>query len=109
MKEIAEKYNVSTSIISDINNGKIRSDLHKDEDFPIRTMKGTKLTSENYNYIIKLLENTNKSFKEISEIVGNISISCISDINRGRTYFDETKKYPIRKEGNYYKSKSNKS
>lgn len=58
---------------------------------------GIQKLSENMAEEIKnLIENSTMSFPEISQKY-NVSIYCISDINRGRTFFESDRQYPIRK------------
>lgn len=42
-----------------------------------------------------LIKNSDLTFKQIGELFG-VSLSCISDINRGKTFYEENLKYPIR-------------
>lgn len=43
-----------------------------------------------------LIKNSNFTFQQIANLFG-VSLSCISDINRGKTFFEEDINYPIRK------------
>lgn len=55
-----------------------------------------KLSDKNIEEIIKFLLETNISFKTLSEKY-KVSISCISNINTGRTWKDNKYIYPLRK------------
>ena len=48
------------------------------------------------NEIKDLIKNSQLTFKQISDLFG-VSLSCISDINRGKTFYEENIEYPIRK------------
>lgn len=54
------------------------------------------LLDEEVLEIKKLLKNTSKTFTEIGDLYG-VSMYCISDINRGKTFYIENENYPIRK------------
>ena len=43
-----------------------------------------------------LIETSDLTFQQIGDLYG-VSLSCISDINRGRTFFETDRDYPIRK------------
>lgn len=95
-EEIAELYNVSGSLISDINRGKF-SYLPED-DYPIREIKKVKkLSEEEVKEIVCDLENSCDSIAEIARRK-NRSGKTITEINQGRhRYNPKSKKYPIRK------------
>lgn len=59
-----------------------------------------KLTLWQAKKIQWLLANTDRPFRLIGNDY-NVSLSCISDINRGRTFIDNTIEYPIRKAPSY--------
>lgn len=46
--------------------------------------------------IKELIKNSELTFKQIGDLYG-VSLSCISDINRGRSFYDAECDYPIRK------------
>lgn len=54
-----------------------------------------KITIGQANEIKALIAKNTMGFKEIGNLY-NVSLYCISDINRGRTFWDENTKYPIR-------------
>lgn len=98
-KEIAKAFGVSQNIVSEINQGKRA--FNKDLTYPLRInnpLFHTTLSPDIVKEIFNLLENSNKSLKEIGEIY-EVSASVIAGINSGRTkkYRDESKSYPIRK------------
>ena len=92
--EIANKYNLSRSYISDINNGRcLRS---KDENYPLQQ---NRITEDEYYEIFDLLENTNYSINQIA-IYLNRNKDTIQKINKGhqkivRALYDGD--FPIRK------------
>ena len=45
--------------------------------------------------IKNLIKDSELTFKQIGDMYG-VSLSCISDINRGKTFFEESIEYPIR-------------
>lgn len=95
--EIAKEFNVSTSIISDINQGKT---WRQDENYPIRKNNSTNLTESDFLEIIKLLYKNTMSENEISKKY-NISNSIISKINTGnykKFQYPKFITFPIRKE-----------
>ena len=47
------------------------------------------------NEIKDLIKNSELTFKQIGDLFG-VSLSCISDINRGKTFYEENIIYPIR-------------
>ena len=55
-----------------------------------------KITLTQSNEIKRLIADTNLSFKEIGDRYG-VTLYCISDINRGKSFFDKSIHYPIRK------------
>lgn len=91
-KEIATKCNVSKSTVTMINIGKNHFD--KNRVYPIRQKIDSK--EERNKQIIYLLKETNLTYREIGKRF-NLSISTISDINKGRRGKIETENYPIRK------------
>ena len=46
--------------------------------------------------IKELIANSDLTFSQIGSLYG-VSLSCISDINRGKTFFESDRNYPIRK------------
>lgn len=91
-KEIATKCNVSKSTVAMINIGK--NHFNKDRIYPIRQKINS--NEERNKKIIYLLKETNLTYRAIAERF-NLSISTISDINKGRKGKIETENYPIRK------------
>ena len=95
-EEIAEKFNCCNTTISNINNGKHYP--NSSYTYPIRKKKKTtsKLSKENLNKIYELIQNTNMSFAQIAKNF-NVSDSTIGRINSGKSHFNESKDYPLRK------------
>lgn len=95
---IAEKYQVSRSYISDINNG--RCLRQENETYPLQQ---NRMTADEYYEIFDLLKNTNYSISQIA-IYLNRNRDTIDKINRGyqkivRTLYDGD--FPIRKNARY--------
>lgn len=93
--DIAEKYQLSCSYISDINNGRCLK--QSNENYPLQQ---NRITVDEYYQIIDLIKNTNYSLREISRYV-NRNRDTIEKINKGyqqivRTLYDGD--FPIRKE-----------
>ena len=116
LKQIGERYNVSTWTINRINGGHRCLDLLKDESFPIRKEQlqaNTSSSSINSNLseeviieIINLLQNSNDSLRAIGRKY-EIDNSTIVRINNGKAWNSITSKYvneyPIRKKiDDYY-------
>ena len=91
--DIAEKYQLSRSYVSDINNGRC---LHQEgETYPLQQ---NRITIDEYYQIIDLIENTNYSLREIARYMGR-NRDTIEKINKGhqqivRTLYDG--QFPIR-------------
>lgn len=91
--DIAEKYQLSRSYISDINNGRC---LHQEnETYPLQQ---NRITTDEYLQIIDLIENTTYSLREIARYMGR-NRDTIEKINKGhqqivRSLYDGD--FPIR-------------
>ena len=96
MKELAKYYNVSSTIIQNINLGKT---YHNDKlTYPLRKPKrgSKKLSQSQVEEIIFLIKNNpEKSLAAIGREL-NISSKTISGINCGIIYKQHTEQYPIR-------------
>ena len=100
-KEIAQKFNVSQSAVSEINNGKKGYD--KNLNYPLRKnykrkSKETTLSPDIIDEICNKILNDTMSLKEISKLF-EVSYSTIQNINSGKIvkYRNEKKyKYPLR-------------
>lgn len=93
--QIAQKYNVSTKVVGDINCGK--SHKQKNLTYPIRNKVGLqKLTAEEADKIKSLLEFSDLSYGEIVKQFP-VTKGNISQINNGRSFKDQWREYPIRK------------
>lgn len=55
-------------------------------------------TTRAINEIVDKISNTKISFQKIGEMY-NVSLHAISDINRGKSWFNEELKYPLRDNG----------
>ena len=99
---ISKKYNVGTSSVTLINQGKHKY-CPKDIEYPVKTSSSIKKNSlarynkeeEKMNDIIELLKATDYSFTKIGEITG-IDRKRISKINSGEIHYKDELKYPIR-------------
>lgn len=92
--EIADKYQLSRSYISDINNGRYLK--QNNEIYPLQN---NKQKIEDYLEIIDLLENTNYSMREIARYT-NKNRDTIEKINKGYQQIVQTLyegEFPIRK------------
>lgn len=92
--EIADKYQLSRSYISDINNGRCLK--QNSESYPLQN---NKQKIEDYLEIIDLLENTNYSMREIARYT-NKNRDTIEKINKGYQQITQTLyegEFPIRK------------
>ena len=92
--EISEKYQISRSYISDINNG--RCLRQQNEQYPLQQ---NRMTKEEYLEIFDLLENTNFSMNQIAKYM-NRNNDTIQKINKGyqkivQDLYEGT--FPIRK------------
>ena len=95
-QEIADKTQVSLSHISEINTGKRHFDENRE--YPINPQTcGRKLTEEDIFIILRLLGQGELRISEIAIQFG-VSDTVIRRINRGESYRQEGKSYPIRKE-----------
>lgn len=95
-QKIFETTGVSISHISEINTGKRW--YEKNREYPINNQTyGRKLTPQQVSTIMELLENSDKRAPEISQEFG-VSDTVIRRINRGQSYYNPNKDYPLRKE-----------
>lgn len=94
VSEIAEKHNISKTLISMINNGKRFFDSSKT--YPLRIFKRDRVNSEEMVKIVEMLKN-NCTNQEIAEYF-NIDPNIIYRINYGKAYRQADITYPIRKE-----------
>ena len=97
--KIAQKYHVNFSHVDSINKGD-RIAYHKDNiNYPIR--ESIRLTQEQVNNIKKDLILGILSKNQIANKY-NVEYAVVSNINGGRSYFDENLIYPLKKhEGRY--------
>lgn len=97
MKQIANKYQVSPTIIQNINIGKTYyNDIYN---YPLRQPKtgARKLSPEQVQNIIqKIKTETKKSLSQIAREIG-VSSKTVSSINCGTVYKQKEEIYPIRK------------
>ena len=96
MKQITDKYNVATSTIQNINQGKTY--INPNLSYPLKDSKTgkRKLDNEQVLQIIKEIKNNPKeSLASIGRRL-NVSPKTISLINCGTTYKQDNENYPIR-------------
>lgn len=92
-REIEIEYNISATLLSNINHGlRYRDDEHYS--YPIRRYYKTGL--EEYGELMFLLQHSFLSFREIAEQL-NMGESTVKKINYGKLQYDENISYPIRK------------
>lgn len=101
--ELANKYQVSLSLICSINTGK--KYYQDNEKYPLRNLK-TKISKELVQEIIILLKE-NYTNKEISDLF-QIDNDIIYRINYGKAHKQENESYPIRKELSEKEKRANK-
>lgn len=102
IREIAKKFNVSTSCVSDINLG--NTYYNAKLEYPLRKIPNPsgKLTSEDIEEIIYFLQFSYDSYEDIGKRYG-VEGRAISRINKGECHKQEYISYPIRK----YRATSN--
>lgn len=110
MPQIADKYNVTCDIISNINNGK--NYIVDDIEYPIRTreqvynsywaLTHSNFTEESLNALHKELEKGELSTREIAKKF-NVTEVIVNNINSGRTFYNPKLNYPIKKTSKRYK------
>lgn len=119
--QIAEKYNISSEAISDINNGKRY--YNESLSYPLRpsttfkkghtlNKKGlesntSKFSQNDLDEIYDLLQNSLMTFQDIATKKG-VCYATISKINRGLTYYNEKLNYPLRMKRAGFTSATNK-
>lgn len=91
--DIAKKFGVSNSLISEINLG--HRYFCPEKEYPLRKIKN-RLDKDGINTIIKLLKEDKLTLKEIAKLL-NVSPQAISNINVGSTNYSKDLVYPIRK------------
>ena len=107
LEQIANKYNIHLSTISNINNG--HTYYHSTIKYPIRDKKeckqiiaginnrNSKFTEQDLKEIYNLLQNRQDlTMKEIAQQY-KVYASTIQNINLGKTYYNEDLIYPLRK------------
>lgn len=103
LNDISKEYNIDISHLKDIDQGK---SYFKDWlIYPIRSDKIVNSLSKDVPQMIKLLQTTDLSQKEIARKF-NIGVSAISNINLGKLYKQDNIKYPIRENCQSNKRKS---
>ncbi len=97
-QEIALLYNISETVITDINNGKRYH--QKNVQYPIRSRmtvtKHKKLNQKDLSLLINDIINTRLPFAKLSIKYG-ISTTTVYNINNGTTRFNSKYSYPLRK------------
>lgn len=94
-REIAKKYDIDFSQLSNINSGKIYHIYS--QKYPIRDKRTIDLPNNVVDRIIDDMLNSSLSFCDIAKKY-NVSRNTISSINNGKNYKKEGLKYPIRGE-----------
>lgn len=93
--DIAKKYNVSVSAVSDINRGRTWKDIYLK--YPLRKNDSHIVSKEEYYMIIDKLKNTNMTILNIANLY-SISSSIVSKINTGiYKKYASKQDYPLRK------------
>lgn len=106
LEQIANKYNIHLSTLSNINNG--HTYYHTTVNYPIRNKKeckqviaginnkNSKFTEQDLKEIYDLLQNKQDlTMKDIAEQY-NVYASTIQNINLGKTYYNQDLIYPLR-------------
>lgn len=103
LQEIADKYEMHLSSISNLNNG--HTYFHSTVDYPIRKTKpkiaginsgNSKFSQQDIENIWKLLQfNPELSMKQIADKY-SVYPSTIQNINKGKTYINSNLTYPLR-------------
>ena len=105
--EIKEKYGYNRTILTNVNLGLLKNSP-KNIKYPIRGKEEnnklsrgvrnpcSKISSNDLEQIIYLLQNTNESYSKIGKKY-NMSGTAIGNINKGKTYKNDQIDYPIRK------------
>ena len=97
MKELAERFGMSSTVIQNINSGKTYKKTN--QNYPIRISKtgARKLNQEQVLEIIDIIKNNpNNSLASIARQL-KISAKAVSSINCGTVYKQPNENYPIRK------------
>ena len=94
LRQIADEYKIDYTVLSEINQGKVHV-LNPDESYPLRKGKITSITKNDVDKIKELLLGDTPQ-KDIARIF-NISVNAVSQINLGKSYYDESFEYPIRR------------
>ena len=92
-KEIAKKYGVVSTVISDINMGNTQMYRLDDWEYPIR--KKAHLTEEQHVQLKEDLRNTEITVKELAKKY-KCSTALIHAVNKGRVMKNDNYKYPLR-------------
>lgn len=98
MKEIAKKYNVDTSQLSMINQGRIHYIANKE--YPLRAERSRDTNTNIVALIIRDIVISDLCMSDIAKKY-NVSKMCVSNINNGITYHQDYLKYPLREQGDH--------
>jgi len=102
LQQIADKYEMHLSSISNINNG--HRYFHSSINYPIRKSKpgvagtnsgNSKFSKKDVDNIVQLLIENKMSIQEIASLY-NVNESTIRNINNGKTYKNDNLFYPLR-------------
>lgn len=106
--QIAKQYNVSETIINCINSGKKYRILPENE-YPIRVYSLRKITEEEVQTIIALLQ-LGYGNAEIATMIGDdLAPTAVSNINQGYKHKQPNLSYPIRKSTNIQQMRKEKA
>ena len=93
-RDIARKHMTTDKVVADINHG--YSHRQDNIQYPIRKRNGLqKLSLQQVEEIIDKLSRTAMTYEEIAKQYG-ISKGAVYHINKGLTFHDSNRKYPIR-------------
>lgn len=102
MKEISDKFSVSTHVIKGINNGTTIAYRKENYLYPIRNFTNYFVTNEVACEIISAIRNeSSMTLKQISENF-NVPSSVVVAINNGKSHKQSNESYPIRKPNKFY-------
>lgn len=91
LSEISRIFGISNNVIWEINNGTAYH--NKNLKYPL---KECRLTDEKFKQLVYSLKyEHDKTFKDLSEEY-NLDLSCINEINQGKSYHKDWLEYPLR-------------
>ena len=99
-QDVADSVEIPSHYITRINTGMIYA--RDGVEYPIR--KNNKLDDKTIGKIVHLLKTTKSYFKDIAKET-ETTISIVNNINRGKSYKNDTEEYPLRKTPNSNKTR----